>query len=364
MQSYQNRDDVNHTDSPQQVIVLSRSERYLNISASLLLGGSAGIPYASPAYRAAGEWHVLGVMFAGGTIVCFGGASTWGWHNLLQEITEKYHTRQIHVNRNSIKHVVSACALATCSGLLNMYIVKKYNNNSLLMPLITFTNWFGWDASGFYKFISYVTAVGNHNELENLSPSDCERLLKKMIMVFPIGNLIVNSYLSFQAGEEVVGHNVFALPFVVLALSQFSLEVFSAYELVQEGFADEGEEAVLTRNEALAKLLFKVLVMTMMLFATSSDVFIAIDNFGENAAGYLLGSLAVGSSLILGQYVLSDLASQGLMLFSSRPAPSRRSSMVIEEEKDIEQNGEAAALLSNEEDEDLSSENESSCRLC
>jgi hypothetical protein len=102
----------------------------------------------------------------------------------------------------------------------------------------------------------------------------------------------------------------------VLALSTFALDIFSAYELIDQVFADS-DETLESQYSLLSRLLFKVMSLSIVLFATSSDAFIASDSFDHSAAGNVLAGLAIGSGFILGKYLLDDLTKQ--LFFNKKP---------------------------------------------
>jgi hypothetical protein len=283
------------------------------IATAVVLGVCAGFPYASPAYKAAGGYPVLGIMFGGSTFIAYGAAATWGWHHLQREIHHRLQTGQFDSNY-AIARAVGACAMACLSGGMNFSIAHRYNNRSLFYPTLAFVNWYGLDASGYYKIINYIT--GSEPPAPVRAESDKERFLKKAIMIFPIGNLVVNSYLSFKSGKELTHNDFAALPFAVLALSTFALDIFSAYELIDQVFADS-DETLESQYSLLSRLLFKVMSLSIVLFATSSDAFIASDSFDHSAAGNVLAGLAIGSGFILGKYLLDDLTKQ--LFFNKKP---------------------------------------------
>src|SRR3990167_10042238 len=53
---------------------------------AFILGFSAGVPYFSPASKAAGEYIGLGYTFGVSTVVVFGITSSWGWYQTFKEV--------------------------------------------------------------------------------------------------------------------------------------------------------------------------------------------------------------------------------------------------------------------------------------
>jgi hypothetical protein len=294
----------------------SHKEQVTILAISAGLGVVAGFPYASPAYRAASGHPLLGAMFASSTFIAYGAAATWGWHHLQTEFRLKYRSGEFYQSRPALARAAGACVLAVFSGGMNFAIAHRYNNKSLFFPAMAFVNWYGLDASGYYKIIGFASGM------IPLAPprgdeSDREIFLKKAIMIFPVGNLIVNSYLSIKAGKDITGDDFAAMPFAVLALSTFALDIFSAYELIEQIFAERDDENLESQYSALTQLIFKVLSLTVVLLATSSDGFIAADTFNHSVAGNVLAGLAIGSGFILGKYLLDDLSKQ--MFFHRKP---------------------------------------------
>ena len=324
---------------------LSKQQWLLGLSAAFALGGGAGVPYAQPAFAAADKLPFvvpgIGYLFAGSTIIAYGCAATWGWETMIDEVMQGYHQGKFRFINPYTRDISGAFLLAACSGSINFYIVSKYDH-SLFYSCLTAIAFAGFDASGYHKLIAFATQLPPLETLRALRIVSCqEMVLKKLIMVFPIGNLLVNSYLSYQAGLELVDNEFAALPFALLALSTFAQDIFSAYETVDEAFSGAAQqiEFVLTRQQALAKLLLQVMTITIIAFATSSDAFIASDNFGPNALGNTLATLAVGSGVILGQYVMRDLVNQGMLYFFKpakgiQAAPSGATGILTEERED------------------------------
>jgi hypothetical protein len=318
----------------------SHKEQVTIFAISAGLGASAGWPYASPAYRAASGHPALGVMFATSTFIAYGAASTWGWHHLLTEFKLKYRSGEFYQSNAVLARAAGACVMACFAGGMNFAIAHRYNDKSLFFPAMAFVNWYGLDASGYYKIIGFVSGMTPLAPLRG-DESEWEQFVKKAIMVFPVGNLIVNSYLAIKAGKEFTGDDFAAMPFAALALSTFALDIFSAYELVEQVFSNRHDADLVSQYSALTQLIFKVLSLTIVLFATSSDGFIAADTFNHSVVGDVLAGLAIGSGFILGNYLLDDLTKQ--MFFHRKPILAQQHA-TLEEQPLLESNGHTSSV--------------------
>jgi hypothetical protein len=328
-------DDIDEIHPPRIMSpMLTRRELYMSGAIAIVLGAGAGFPYLVPAYRAGDGSDVLGALFSGSTVIAYGAAATWGWQLMLETIIQKHHCVTVPTANANAKKIAASFSLAGCSGTVNFFIVSKYNA-SLIYPVLTAVSFAGVDASGYYKIISYFTNARDASVSREYLESTSEKILKKLIMIFPVGSLIVNSYLSYEAGFKIVDNKFAAMPFALLALSSFGLDIFSAYEMVELAFSKPVEDQPrFSREQYLGKLLFMVLSFTVVLFATSSDAFIASDNFGPNIAGDILAGLAIGSGVILGSYVLNDLSNKSILLFS-RPRPVNQALIELESIGDV-----------------------------
>lgn len=287
---------------------------------SVIMGSGAGIPYVVPAYETAGEYHALGYFFAAGTVIVFAIDSVWGWNDILTTINEKRQNNVQFLIRSNIFKLGGALVLASCSGGMSFYLVNRYND-SILFPILTLICNFGLDCSGYYRLISFLSSL-NKKDLLLLKQHICNHdVLKKIALIFPMGSLVVNTYLSYLAGYNAVSNSYVAIPYsLITSLSSFALEVYSSQSLLQQVCNKEKqntEDDTQKKNvQNYFKILCKILTCPLVVMSLSSRVFITLDNFGKNVVGYILASLSAGSGFMFGQYVATGFVNKSFSFFS------------------------------------------------
>jgi hypothetical protein len=157
-------DDSRNPSAAQPPVVLSRREYVFIGIAAVTFGSSAGIPYMTPAFNAGGGNYGWGITFATSTVMVYAGSASWGWLNMLTEIAHKSRASQ---ESFSFTRALISSVLAAGAGTINYFNVKR-TNTSPVYPVLAFVNWYGMDAYGYYKIISYLTSIKDPNARQNI----------------------------------------------------------------------------------------------------------------------------------------------------------------------------------------------------
>ncbi|HLB43325.1 MAG TPA: hypothetical protein VJN02_10875 [Gammaproteobacteria bacterium] len=290
---------------------------------AFILGFSAGVPYFSPASKAAGEYIGLGYTFGVSTVVVFGITSSWGWYQTFKEVADRYYKNE-PVSKYLILKLPAAFLLAGGSAVVTFYTVNRYNT-SILYPILSISNNFGLDWSGYYKLVSYCAPDRPTNDRTPLlNANNCGfKILKKSILIIPLINLTLNAYLSYQSAESIVNSIPVGVIFVILtAVPAMGLDIFGSLELVDDVCGKRAERLEQSCCQYSAKLILKLSILPLSIFASTSRGFIAIDNFGKNVFGYIMAPLLIATGTVFGQYVLREVIDTFISLISSNRSTS------------------------------------------
>ena len=126
-----------------------------------VLGSMAGVPSLAPAMAAAGKYHGLGYVFAGGTLIAYGAGAIWVFHGIVDEFKPLSLCQKnlLPATRcySGVKEI-SCIILSGVASVIPLYTAYKYNKvdwkTFLAAPI-----GYAFNVFGFYKMINIIDKI-------------------------------------------------------------------------------------------------------------------------------------------------------------------------------------------------------------
>ena len=298
--------------APELSLKTQNYKRYITSGLAFALGSTAGVAYLRPSYEAADGDHTLGVFFAIGTLLVFALDSSWAWYHVIQSANEARYTKQ-KINIKDVAKVGLATIFTVGASCFSFYVVSRYNN-SIFYPILMLVNNFGLNLYGYIKLL-YPKSLKQSGAPEEKYYFDKKyvSILQLLVLIFPAGNFVINSVLSYKAAQEVNKNIFLALFFIALTVPPTAaLEVLAARNLVKRPCIQDEKLLMLTKKERGLRLVLQFIALPVIALSASSRAYITADNFNEFILKYIMVGLSIGSGVLFEQFVAVDVIDLGI----------------------------------------------------